>query len=254
MKGDADWSDVINFTTNSVLLLANDAANNSEAISTAATSGKKYDVTLTSRTLYKDGEWNTLCLPFDCTVAGSILDGAIVKTMTDASMSGSNVSITFNSGSVEIMEAGTPYLIKWASGDNIVNPVFENVTISNTTGQTIESTDGSTQFVGYYDAFNTNGDPSIYYMTTGNELKYSTKNRNLKSCRAYFRFNTNTSNPQALAFKLDFGDGVITDIDALDVERVTLSDGDVIYDLSGRRVSKPTHGLYIVNGKKVFIR
>ena len=27
-----------------------------------------------------------------------------------------------------------------------------------------------------------------------------------------------------------------------------------IYDLSGRRVAKPTQGFYIVNGKKVFVK
>ena len=33
------------------------------------------DVTLTGRTLYKDGAWNTICLPFDVTISGSVLDG-----------------------------------------------------------------------------------------------------------------------------------------------------------------------------------
>ena len=42
-----------------------------------------------------------------------------------------------------------------------------------------------------------------------------------------------------------------TDINTLNVERETLN-GEV-YDLQGRRVVNPTKGLYIVNGKKVFI-
>ena len=38
--------------------------------------GKKTrSVTLTGRTLYKNGDWNTLCLPFNVEITGSPLDG-----------------------------------------------------------------------------------------------------------------------------------------------------------------------------------
>ena len=40
------------------------------------------------------------------------------------------------------------------------------------------------------------------------------------------------------------------------IEGIEVNDGGktAIYDLSGRRVSRMTKGLYIVNGKKVFIK
>ena len=41
------------------------------------------------------------------------------------------------------------------------------------------------------------------------------------------------------------------------VEEIECEDGDVqveIYDLAGRKVDNPTKGMYIVNGKKVFIK
>ena len=41
--------------------------------------------------------------------------------------------------------------------------------------------------------------------------------------------------------------GIIA-IDAADIAKT------VIYDLSGRRVSKPSRGIYIVHGKKVLIK
>ena len=50
-----------------------DNADNSTAISDA--DGYVADVTLSGRTLYKDGAWNTICLPFDVTIAGSPLAG-----------------------------------------------------------------------------------------------------------------------------------------------------------------------------------
>ena len=44
--------------------------------------------------------------------------------------------------------------------------------------------------------------------------------------------------------------------DATDIESVSVNDGEIheVYDLQGRRVSQPTKGLYIVNGKKVIIK
>lgn len=50
-------------------------------------------------------------------------------------------------------------------------------------------------------------------------------------------------------FAITFGDanGVVTGISSA----VAPSSANVIYDLSGRRVSNATKGVYIVNGKKV---
>jgi hypothetical protein len=48
------------------------------------------------------------------------------------------------------------------------------------------------------------------------------------------------------------GGGVTDDIENL---TPTLSQGDdTIYDLAGRRVIRPAHGIYIKNGKKVFVK
>ncbi|MBQ8656068.1 MAG: hypothetical protein IJ527_03295 [Prevotella sp.] len=45
-----------------------------------------------------------------------------------------------------------------------------------------------------------------------------------------------------------------TGIDATFNDNVEMINDNVIYDLSGRRVEKPTKGIYIMNGKKVVIR
>ncbi len=48
--------------------------------------GRSMNVTLAGRTLYKDGSWNTLCLPFDVEdISSSPLAGATVKELNDAS-------------------------------------------------------------------------------------------------------------------------------------------------------------------------
>ena len=69
-----------------------DAESNAANIGTLAAAGMPTNITLSGRKLYKDGKWNTLCLPFDMTMSGSVLDGATVKKLT-ASESGVHTSI-----------------------------------------------------------------------------------------------------------------------------------------------------------------
>ena len=45
----------------------------------------------------------------------------------------------------------------------------------------------------------------------------------------------------------------LTDIDRVTVDGIGLDDA-VIYDLSGRRVENPSRGIYIVNGKKLYVK
>ena len=50
---------------------------NADRIAALATDGQPHDIALLGRTLYRDGDWNTLCLPFDVMLA---LDMDNVKT------------------------------------------------------------------------------------------------------------------------------------------------------------------------------
>ena len=52
--------------------------------------------TIHNRTLYKDGKWNTLCLPFDLTIAGSVLNGADVQTLSSSSFNSNTGELTLN--------------------------------------------------------------------------------------------------------------------------------------------------------------
>ena len=111
--------------------------------------GKLFNVTLTGRTLFKDGNWNTLVLPFDLTLSGSTLDGAEARMMNDATITGSTLNITF-SNPATTLEAGVPYIIKWSSGSNITNPAFKGVTINATASTVATSSDGNVTFTGTY--------------------------------------------------------------------------------------------------------
>ena len=90
-----------------------DASNNSSKISDF--NSKACDVTLKGRTLYRDGAWNTLCLPFEVTLEGSPLEGAEARTLSSANLSDGTLTLNF-SEPVTTLAAGTPYIIKWDEG------------------------------------------------------------------------------------------------------------------------------------------
>ncbi len=91
------------------------------------------NVTLSGRTLYKDGTWNTLCLPFNLSAEQVAQQLAPTKLMTLSSSTFSGGVLTLNFEDATSIEAGKPYIIKWASGQNITDPTFTGVTINNTT-------------------------------------------------------------------------------------------------------------------------
>ena len=236
------------------LFLADDATNNESTLYRYEEQSAK--VTLTGRTLYKDGKWNTLTLPFNVTLADSPLAGATAKTLTAATMTGTTVSLTFGDA-VEVLQANVPYIIKWeAGGENIVDPTFTDVTIvfAHTEDRTISLADGCVKFVGNYDAFPiTAEDENIYYMASGNTLKHTGKDRMLKAFRAYFYFTENTGGG-ARQFILDFGDGNTTT--AIDGVADNSQKDEEWFTVDGMKLGKQPvrKGLYINSGKKMVVK
>ena len=251
-EGTTNWVSGESFTTLPLIELANDDSNNEMKNSDiiAKYDGETVDVTLAGRTLFKDGSWNTLCLPFDMTLEGSPLEGATAKTLTDATVDGNAVNLIFGS-EVDELEAGVPYIILWNEGENIVAPTFKNVTIANVTNP-CEFASGEVKFIGYYDAFDitTPANDDIYYMKADNTLAHTGKPRTLKAFRAYFQFGENVMQ-SARTFVLDFGDGSqATSISSLPADML---EGDW-YTVSGMKVETLKKGIYISNGKKVVVQ
>ena len=151
-----------------------------------------------------------------------------------------------------IMLAGVPYIIKWANGDDIVNPLFTGVTVVSSTEaqRTIEKADGHVKFIGYYDpmTIDTPTNDDIYYMTTGNTLKHTGKQRTLKACRAYFQFSEAAQ--QARSFMLNFGD------ETTGIAEIRKVSDNSWYTLDGVKLDKQPSkkGLYISNGRKIVIK
>ena len=235
--------------------LAN-AADNSTTISNA--NGYVANVTLAARTLYKDGKWNTLCLPFSVTLSGSPLNGAVARPLTAASISGSTLNLTFG-GEVTTLVAGTPYIIKWDSGDKIVNSVFNGVTIDATEHNYDNAAEGDARvrFLGTYKSTTfTAADNSILLLGGENKLYYPAAGAGIGAQRAYFKIGEDgAAAPRLTGFSIDFGDDEATGIIST-TNYTNDTNSDAWFTLDGRKLSgKPTaKGLYIVNGKKVIVK
>lgn len=248
----SDWTTLNHFTTSDDIVLA-DNADNSSIISLC--DGVTVNATLADRTLVKDGNWNTLCLPFSLSeeqIAASSLAGATIKELNAANSHLTNGTLTLVFSTVNAITAGQPYIVKWeTAGSNISDPVFTDVVINSAAPAEVVSTDNNVKFVGQYSPFtiDDSNKGEILFVGANNKISYSKSNRTLKSCRAHFLLPAATT---ARNINIDFGDGEVTEIKSVNA---TLSEGeDAVYNLQGQRVNAPKKGLFIQNGKKVVIK
>ena len=220
------------------------------------------NVTLQDRTLYKDGSWNTICLPFDLELSGSPLDGATARPLESASISGTTLNLQFGDA-VNILTAGTPYIIKWESGTNLTETdlVFNGVNIDKTDRSFDNEADGDARvrFLGTYASQSFDAEnKSILFMGSDNKLYYPQSGASLGACRAYFQIGDGSAAPQLTTFSIHFdGDGEATGIIEVNgVNEVSGVNDDSWYTLDGRRLQgQPSRaGVYINNGVKRVIK
>jgi hypothetical protein len=152
----------------------------------------------------------------------------------------------------EQIEAGKPYLVK--PDERIENPVYTNVTLSSTPAQNVEDgEEDGYSFNAIYSPTNIyTEDKTHRFLKSDGYLYYPTDEDagRLKGMRAYFVVPAGASNVKVNP------DGTLTYID--DVQGSDSDGQGTIYDLSGRRVGNDLRslprGLYIVNGKKVYVQ
>ena len=236
-------------------LALNDGTSNTDAI--GQKNAMTTDVQLRDRTLFKDGAWNTLCLPFEVSTTDSPLAGDGVEAMmlntTESKLEGGTLTLNFDAATV--IPAGTPFIIRWNNtGATIENPVFEGVTVNATAPTPVTSNDNKVSFVGSYSPVAlTPNDMSNLFLGEANTLYYPNDANNadgnyyVNAFRAFFSLDPTATVKE---FKLNFEDSEdATSIDSL-TPALSKGEGD-IYNLAGQRLSKMQHGIYIVNGKKV---
>jgi hypothetical protein len=247
-----------------ITVLENAATDNSDMLSELI--DQTVNVVLANRTLYRDGYWNTLTVPFnvDLTDEACPLFGATALPLSEASITGTTLNLTFGNA-VDELEAGTPYIIKWeAAATNIVNPVFTGVTISTDNNDFTNGVEGElkVRFLGTYDMKTIDtenrsilfmGDESGLYYPNGIDQTF------IGACRAYFMIGEGDALArQITGFSIDFGGGNIdTGIISVESGKQNVGNGNgAWYTLDGRRLNaKPTQrGVYIHNGKKMVIK
>lgn len=202
-----------------------------------------YNVNPTVTKSMTAGVWNTFVVPFDM----AIPSGWTVKEPTDFDGS----TLTFSDASFIV--AGKPYIVKpteavtsFSATGVTLKKDLSNTTVGTGTTVTMTGTYSNIDAIDYstqdcYVIAIKNGVSALYHVNSAVSVK---------PFRAYFIVASGAS-VKANVINLDF-DGETTGI-----QEIGQSDNlqfDNWYDLSGRRVAKPTRGLYIVNGKKVVIK
>lgn len=220
---------------------------NSDNIVEAA---ENVNVTL-KRTFYKDGEWNTLCLPFAVADAKTAFDRAELREV-DTEKSNGN-TIVFKEATA--IEAGKPYLIKWANSSAAavnVEKKFEGVTLV-AAATPVEVNNGGISFNGFYKmtAASELGGASVAAIGAGNKLFKVTEGK-MKGFRAAFVL---SSGAEATKYNVVI-DGTATGIEDLVIDGVKANGR--VYNLNGQYVGNSLNGLqpglYIQNGKKVVVK
>lgn len=234
-----------------------DVLDNSSVLTKYA--GQTVSVTLSGRTL-KAGKWNTLCLPFPMSAEqiaanDSPLKDATIRTLNSCTIEGSTLTIAFKDATA--IAAGAPYIVRLAGNDDISNPVFTGVTISNVDPATNAVTKNGTTFVGTYTPVTLAGDnqpDKRKLFLQDNKLYYPQNAATINAFRGYFTLSVDAPDlPSSARVIIDFGDGNSTDIDLVRRDAPVV-DNASFFDLQGRRIEKPTKGIYIQHGKKIVVK
>ena len=245
-----------------------DSEDNSEAIN--GSNGQQRNVFLYGRTLYKDGEWNTLCLPFDVSTISGPLSGDNVQAMILNNSEGSGTGFDASTGVLTLnfsdatsgeqqglIPAGTPFIVRWGTPDDnpgtaLTDPVFEKVNVKSSLNE-VPFTGGAFKGTYAWQEY-TQENKSILLLGAENTLYWPQPDGDtypsIGAFRAYFELG---GGQEAREFVLNFGEIETSLPQPLQREG---SQAGAWFDLSGRKLSdKPTKkGVYILNGKRVVVK
>ena len=213
----------------------------------------------------KAGEWSTICLPFAMTgaeVKAAFGDGVQLADFVNYEINDEATQLSVNIDALvpaNGIESNYPYLIK-ASKDveeftakAIIEPEEANATVEYDNGKSGSRRQVYGTFYGTFHAQTVV--PMNCLFISGNQFWYSKGLTKMKAFRAYFDFVDILASVEGSSSRIimNFSDDTTTGISSslMNSEKVD----NRVYDLQGRRVVEPVKkGLYIVNGKKVFIR
>lgn len=230
--------------------------------------GETTNVQLKNRTIYMDGKWNTLCLPFDLTeeqVSSHLNEGYQLNILESATFSQGTLTLNFKDTTA--VAAGKPFIVRWNNPTltaNEINPVFRNVTIATNQPRPVKVELGNPsmgiEFKGTFNRFDIEGeDRTILYLGGDNLLYYPNAAMSINAFRAYFELNGLTAGDPTNGingFVLNFGDEESVIFSIENGKMKVDNDAGAWYTIDGRILnSKPSRkGIYINNGQKVVIK
>ena len=280
----------VTVTTMWTVLFADNGTQNTSFVN--SNNNNIINVKLSGRTLYKDGDWNTICLPFEIKkddLASTPLAGATIMRMdcfdfytsdgehTSYKREGSHRTGLESDGTLYLyfitiadkgemygathLVAGMPYIVKWeTTASPIEDPVFTGVTIDNSAeaidNMTQYCADGSVRFKGSYNYMEWAAGTtytSILMLGTGSALFWP-DGSDVTTIGACRAYFELANGQQARQFVLNFDSGETTAVFDLNNNEQIINNN--WYTLDGRKLdSKPTQkGVYINNGHKVVIK
>ena len=238
------------FTTSAIEYLEM-FANKSNSALIEQHNGETVNVRINGRTFRKDGRWESLCLPFDVNVEGSVLEGADVRTAEFVTKQ-DNFLIVHCLTPVKTLQAGVPYIIKWDSGEDIVDPTFMDVTIKDGYNP-IYLYDNRVMFDGVY--FSAGASSDCYYVVNGGlnlGHLFLEPNDMLYAFDGYFEVDEDLNDTlEGIGLNVGNMSETLVGISAPSVSSVSSDD---IYNLAGQRLSKIQKGVNIVSGKKMLVK
>ena len=262
-----------------LIAIDNDATDNANTIilrhwSEGDNKNKSFNIVLKGRTFYRNGLWNTICLPFELTendVQDMLAGPSALMTLNTSSFNETNGELTldfmnaidlYKDKSYAYIPSGLPCIIKWKNTEGTeqattewTDPVFRGVKLS---ASTIAIGGNIVKFKGTFDCITEETeDRSILFMGTRTETS-SGKTESvlyfpdgkaettIGACRAYFELGEDyiagDDEPEEFvrSFVLNFGDeeqtGIINAPRIADRRERTTD--NTVYDLQGRRVAR----------------
>lgn len=215
---------------------------------------------------FNNNKWQALYVPFELDfdkLALSTLEIAVIKDVFENVDKENNVVWFYVTA--EVLEAGqkipanTPCIIRSIQTENATGV---SRTLSLVSGSRIEAIDGKSfdvtgnggntyRFKGQYTAGNLPKNDYTFAMSKGALCQPASEAVNLGAYRWYLEIYPTVNSTATFSFgRFDDVEGTT----GLENVKVEIVDNDVYYDLSGRRVENPTKGIYIKNGKKVYVK
>ena len=199
------------------------------------------------------GQWNTLTLPFRIDDVSTLAERCGEKNSFEvqelSSITTDDGGLVLNFTPVTAMKSGYPYLVKPTydcAGFDMAGTAC--TLIEALTPVTVNNDQYEVTMQPYYvPTVLVEGD----YFLMDNKFFVVAEGMTVPSLGMRAHFTANAAAAEAMqSARLVFDNGDVTGIDGITRPAATNA---AVYDLSGRRVEKPAHGLYIVNGRKVLL-